>query len=159
MTTVYLMRHGHAEDGLNKPDEARELTPHGVEKVKRAAQVIKRLKVKPAYIFSSPRIRALHTAEIVAKALELPVQVTEDVNFGFHTQIVANYLQSYAGNDLMFVGHEPTMSGVIAEITGADVAMKKGSLARLDIVSFRGKPKAVLVWLIAPAVFDALDKS
>ena len=52
----------------------------------------------------------------------------------------------------MFVGHEPDFSTTISSLVGGRVVMKRGGLARIDIVS----PQPLLgelVWLIAPKIF------
>jgi phosphohistidine phosphatase SixA len=57
----------------------------------------------------------------------------------------------------MFVGHEPDFSTTIASLVGGRVAMKKGGLARVDIISSQPQPLlGELVWLIAPKVFERL---
>ncbi len=79
---LYFLRHGIAED-LSSSDFARELTKRGRKRLANAAAVIKRLGIQPAAIFSSPRLRSLQTARIVAAELEVDVTVSEAVNFGF----------------------------------------------------------------------------
>jgi phosphohistidine phosphatase len=58
--------------------------------------------------------------------------------------------------NVMFVGHEPTFSMVVRELTGAFIDMKKGGLARVDLET-RQAMRGSLVWLIAPRVFDTLS--
>ncbi len=153
---LYFMRHGHAEPGGSKPDEQRELTTEGVRRIQNAAAVIARLNVAPAHIYSSPRVRARQTAEQVAARLNIPLEIHEAVNFGFSEAAVADFVAAHGDADLMFVGHEPTMSQTIQAIThGGSVVMKPGSLARVDVTS-QGMLQGELVWLIAPKVFDAL---
>jgi hypothetical protein len=48
------------------------------------------------------------------------------------------------------------MSDTVGELTGGQVVMKKGGLARVDIHS-RAPLRGALVWLIAPRVFEALE--
>lgn len=153
---LYLMRHGYAEDGFGKPDEQRELNAKGVIRIKTAAQVLKTLGINPTHIYSSPRVRAYQTAEIVAQALGKSVEIEDSVNFDFSRNAVK---QLADGKDqraeLMFVGHNPSMSEVIQDITGANVVMKPGGLARIDLVD-PSKMLGQLSWFIAPKVFDGL---
>ena len=152
---LYLMRHGDAEAAIGKSDHDRELTPNGIQRIETAAGVMTEL-IKPSVIYSSPRVRALQTAEIVAKALDMQVEVSEGVNFGFGLDAIQQLISPYgAKDDVLFVGHEPTMSTVIEQMTGARVDMKKGMLARIDLFH-PDMLKGLLVWLIAPKVFDAL---
>ena len=155
---LYLVRHGIAED-YAESDFARELTPRGRRRVEASARVMRRLKLKPARIYSSPRLRARQTAEIIGDALGLPVQLAEQVNFGFDRGDITSLTRDLAVDDeVMFVGHNPDMSLLAHELTGVDVGMKKGGLARIDLLGKRAR-SGELVWLIAPKVFDALDSA
>jgi phosphohistidine phosphatase len=156
---LYLLRHGHAEDTSTGSDHDRALTTEGIARLNTAAKVMRRLGIKPAVIFSSPRVRALQTAEIVADALGAEIRIREEVNFGFDTQAVRKLIHDLNDSDeVMFVGHEPSFSMTVRRLTGADIEMKKGGLARIDLTD-RHTPSGVLVWLLAPAVFDALDST
>jgi phosphohistidine phosphatase len=155
MARIYLVRHGHAEEGFGKDDADRALTAYGVERLERAAPLLPRMDVAPAHIFSSPRLRARQTANILAGALGLPVEISEAVNFGFDTVALSTFLTDYPDTDLMFVGHNPDMSLMLFKLCGAEVSMKKGAVARVDMTSPR-MVRGQLVWLVTPKVFDAL---
>ncbi len=152
---LFFLRHGIAED-FKTSDFARELTGRGRRRLANAARVMRRLELRPAKIFSSPRARSLQTAEIVAAELGIPATVSERVNFGFEAADARALAAGLpAKSEVMFVGHNPDMSLVVSELTGTDLSMKKGGLARVDLA---GGTMAAgeLVWLIAPKVFDAL---
>jgi len=152
---LYFVRHGIAED-LADSDFARELTKRGGRRVAVSAKVMARLGIEPSQIFSSPRLRARQTADIIADALEMDVTLTDTVNFGFdRAGLRALTRNSSGGDEVMFVGHNPDMSLLVSELTGVDVAMKKGGLARIDTLG-KTVEHGELVWLIAPKVFDAL---
>ncbi|MCY4525927.1 MAG: histidine phosphatase family protein, partial [Anaerolineaceae bacterium] len=70
---LYLLRHGKAE-AHNVRDAQRRLTPAGIKRMERAARVMARLELRPARIFSSPRVRSRQTADIVAAALGVAVE-------------------------------------------------------------------------------------
>jgi len=155
---LYFLRHGIAED-LASSDFARELTKRGRRRVAGSAQVMARLGIQPRRIFSSPRLRALQTAELVAAALDMEVSLTEAVNFGFDLADLRSLTGRLGADDeVMFVGHNPDMSLLVSELTGVDASMKKGGLARVDIPG-KTLDDGELVWLIAPKVFDALHGS
>lgn len=155
---LFFMRHGHAEP-LASSDEERALTPDGFRRIQNAAEVMRRLDLSLTHIYSSPRVRARQTAETVAGALGLTVEVHEAVNFGFDLAAVRDLsIDAGEGPRMLFVGHQPTLSAIIGDITGANAIMKPGSLARIDISS-RQLMRGELVWLIAPKVFDALATS
>lgn len=153
---LYFLRHAHAEDFANS-DHERRLTEQGIEAAHNAANTLKKLDIAPLKIFSSPRVRALETAKIVGKALETAVEVNEAVNFTFDVTAVSQLIeQTNRQFDLMFVGHEPTMSITIESISGAQIQMKKSGLARIDVMSYTPL-RGDLIWLIAPRVFGALN--
>ena len=67
---LYLMRHGIAIDREDPdcPEETqRYLTAKGTQRTRSAAHGLADLGVKPAGLLTSPYIRAVQTAEIVAK--------------------------------------------------------------------------------------------
>lgn len=153
---LYFVRHGIAEE-LATSDFDRALTTRGRRRVVASAKVMKRLGIAPRQIFSSPRLRARQTAEIIAEALNMRITLAESVNFGFDVADLRRLSQSLsADEEVMFVGHNPDMSLLVSEITGVDAPMKKGGLARIDTVG-RSVEEGELVWLIAPKVFDALQ--
>jgi phosphohistidine phosphatase len=156
---LYFLRHGEAEDMSSAiSDHERKLTAKGIERIQTAAKVLSRLRIKPTHIYASPRIRALHTAEIVAKELEGKVEVNEAVNFNFNLPTVETLIAGLDDTaEVLFVGHEPSMSKVVGELTGGNIAMKKGGLARVDAVIPTSPLRGQLIWLIPPKIFDTLD--
>ena len=152
---LYFLRHGEAED-YQPDDHARALTTKGKARIQTAAQVLHKLKIDLTKIYTSPRIRALQTAQIIGHELGLDPHITEDMNYGFNHMALAKIIAPHGENDhLMLVGHEPTLSQTIAHLTGAHIDMKRGGLARVDIGKANLK-SGILVWLIAPKVFDNL---
>lgn len=154
---LYFVRHGIAEE-LATSDFARELTKRGRRRVATSAKVMQRLQIAPSRIFSSPRLRARQTAEIIADELNTPLTLTEAANFGFDLDDLRALTKRLSADDeVIFVGHNPDMSILVSELTGVDVSMKKGGLARVDTIG-RTADEGELVWLIAPKVFDALQQ-
>jgi phosphohistidine phosphatase len=152
---IYLLRHAEAEN-MSTSDHNRRLTAKGLKRTATAATVMVSLGIKPAHIYSSPRVRARQTAELVADAMDMTVELDEEVNFGFSINSVESLIRGLGvDEDVMFVGHEPSMSAVAHGLSGASVVMKKGSLARIDLIN-RASLRGELVWLIAPKVFDVL---
>ena len=155
---LYLVRHGKAQaaDGTVE-DTLRQLTPDGRKRLETEAQALARIGINPTHIFSSPRVRALQTAEIIASALHKTIEIREEVNYDFDISAIATLIKGIPPDaEVMFVGHEPTMSDAIFRLTGADVVMKVGSLARVDIENSQPALHGQLIWLLAPRVFDGL---
>jgi phosphohistidine phosphatase len=156
---LYFFRHAEAEPGLSN-DFERRLTRRGTRRTETAAQVLLTLGIGPAHIYSSPRIRARQTAEILADALEMDVELVDGLDFGFDLDVVEQLAEGLdEGGELMFVGHEPSMSEMVGDLIGGEVVMKKGGMARVDVTFFASPLEGELVWLIAPKVFDALGSS
>ena len=153
---LYFFRHAEAEDGgTTLPDHARQLTKRGVERTHHAADVLKSLDVKPAHLYSSPLVRARQTADILAEALGVDVEEQAEVGPGFNARAVSELVNGAPNNDsIMFVGHEPDFSATISSLIGGGwIDMKKGGLARIDVDNMQPL-RGMLVWLIAPKIFD-----
>jgi phosphohistidine phosphatase len=158
---LYFFRHGLAEDAQmpDFDDFARRLTSKGIERTEMAGKALKRLGLHPACLFSSPRVRARQTADILSKAVGVPVTVREELNFGFsphQLEVLVNGLKN--DDEVMFVGHEPDMSATVSQLAGGgDVVMKKGGLARVDVggdTPLRG----ALVWVLPPKLLDVIGE-
>lgn len=156
---LYFLRHAEAEDIVSgSTDHDRKLTARGIERTRAAGTVLVALNLKPTHIYASPRVRARHTAEIIARALGVKVEIHDDVNYDFDVQAVAKLIGGLTDeHEVMFVGHEPSLSQVIGQLTGGNVVMKKGSLARVDVVLPTSPLRGQLIWLIAPKIFEALE--
>ncbi len=150
---LYLVRHGKA--GMAANDFQRELTDEGVKTTRKAATLLAAAAVRPAAIYSSPRRRARQTADIIAQALGATVEEHEAVNFGFSPAALQALIREVgAAEEMMFVGHNPSMSATVTALTGAAVDMRVSGIARIDVREF--EPLAgELVWLMAPRIYRA----
>lgn len=150
---LYLLRHGLADwpDWDPARDDARPLTKAGIAKLRAEARALERLDLGLDAILSSPLARARETAAIVAERLGLDVTLEPTLAPGFDAKKLRALLRRHAkARALLLVGHEPDLSGTIAELAGgARVALKKGGLARLDLASLE-PPEATLAWLVPP---------
>jgi len=125
---IYLLRHGDAEDGTGKPDEARELTEKGERQSRDAGKALRALGAELDVCLTSPRVRARQTAELACEALGAPVEEDDRLAGGDFDP-----LELAAGRgEVMLVGHEPDFSSAVALVTGSRVKMKKGGIAALD---------------------------
>ena len=143
--------------GMNDFD--RPLTEEGRRKMHRAAKGIKKMVVSFDRVLSSPLVRALQTAEIVMEELEIPgreLVVTENLSpAGGRKELIreVNRIAVHAEN-IVLVGHEPDLSGLIELFCLGDAAgsveLKKGGLAKLEVERLRDGRCATLAWLLAP---------
>jgi phosphohistidine phosphatase len=153
---LYFLRHGLADrSSWNGADFERPLTLVGKQRMAREAKTMARLDLQLDLILTSPLTRALQTATIVAEHLGLTDKLRQDDRVAFDLDVAA-LTRLLAEHDdvrtMMFVGHEPTFSMTVSEITGgSEVICKKGSLARVDL-NHDAPPRGELVWLIPPKV-------
>ncbi len=146
---LYLLRHGKADwPNWDKPDDERPLTKKGKKEIRCVARLLCRLKVDSAVVLSSPLPRALETAEIVAKRLGAPLQQERGLGKGLNAAKLRDILKHNKVDELMLVGHEPDFSGVIRAVTGGEVKLAKGGIARIDIDE--GQDAGRLIWLLSP---------
>lgn len=118
---IILFRHGHAIDDTGSRalgDTGRWLSAKGRERTRSMGRKLcARKKRCPQEIWTSPLVRAVQTAEILAEAAELEeaVYVRDELSPGHDPATVVDLLSTYSGPEpLMLVGHEPLLSGLAA---------------------------------------------
>jgi phosphohistidine phosphatase len=125
--TIYLLRHGDAEDG-DGDDAARRLTPKGERQAEAAGKALAAIGAEIDACLTSPKARAAETARIACLALEIEPETADELGGG---PFEAEALTARRG-DVLLVGHEPDFSGEVARLTGARVKLRKGGLAVVD---------------------------
>ncbi|HTP20349.1 MAG TPA: histidine phosphatase family protein [Solirubrobacteraceae bacterium] len=142
---LWLLRHAEAEDGL--PDDNRALTERGAMHADAAGRALAVLGVHLDVCLSSPKLRALQTAERACEPLGIPITVERALS-GEPFDVDA--LTAGLG-DVLLVGHDPSFSLLVHDLTGAQVRMKKGGLAAIS--------KGELVTLLRPSELSAIAKA
>lgn len=123
---LWLLRHAEAADGT--PDAQRPLTARGTQDAEAAGRALARLGVELDACLTSPKLRALQTAELACEPLGLAVTVEQALaGDGFDAEKLAAGLAN-----AMLVGHDPSFTNVIEELTGARVKLPKCGLAVID---------------------------
>ncbi len=154
---LHLLRHAHAgnPEAWNGPDAARPLSEKGRDQAERLGVYLAGVAFKPDAIITSPKLRAVQTAEIVAD--HLGVVVTEDDRLAgsLDLEAVEAVLAAADGPERpILVGHDPDFSDLLAELCdGANVPMRKGTFARIECDRPLRPGRGTLRWLIPP---DAL---
>ncbi|OGB94581.1 MAG: hypothetical protein A2Z31_09875, partial [candidate division NC10 bacterium RBG_16_65_8] len=110
-------------------------------------------------VLTSPYLRALQTAELVADELGLKVQVERTPHLAPDgcpralMDLIAS--QSSARSRVLVVGHEPYLSELISVLVAGDertaITMKKAGLCKLAMQTARYGRCASLEWLLTPA--------
>jgi phosphohistidine phosphatase len=142
---LWLLRHAEAEDGL--PDDERPLTERGALQADAAGRAMAVLGLKLDACLSSPKLRALQTAERACEPLGVTVNIEPALS---GEPFDVRELTAGLG-DVLLVGHDPSFSMLLHDLTGAQARMKKGGLA--------GVAKGELVALLRPSELSAIAKA
>ncbi len=152
---LYFLRHGAAEERTDsRRDYDRRLTSEGIEEMKYVAVGLSRLVGEVDLLLSSPLPRALETARIVEQVVKVAsggLRISESLAAGtLGSRQLEDLLHGVPqSHRVMFVGHEPDLSGVVQVLTGASIEMKKAGLAFIE--AYRIEPNGgVLRWLLTP---------
>jgi phosphohistidine phosphatase SixA len=135
-TDLFLLRHADAGDPASwkGDDDERPLSPKGHGQAERLGRFLAAAGVRPDVIRSSPKVRALETAGIVAGMLGLPVTVDERLSEDADLDALEAVLRDVDAKAPMLVGHDPDFSAAVALLCGATrIPLRKGALARLDV--------------------------
>ena len=155
--TVYLLRHGVAEDAPpGGDDRTRRLTPRGRTRMAAAARGLLTLDLELDVMLTSPLPRAAETAAIVAAAYqrspsprELPALAP-----GVPPAETLQALRPWSRHDeVMLVGHEPGLSRLASLVlTGAPdrlaIDLKKGGCIAIEVEKLVPPAGATLRWLL-----------
>ncbi len=156
------MRHGVAEDRAESGlDEDRALTVGGRDRALAVAKTLLNEGEAPAFLITSPLVRAVQTAEIVAIGTNLGAQsetvaVRRALSPGGDATTLARRLVSEGRRRVMFVGHEPDLSDLALALVGnLDVRFEKAMVIGLHVPS-EGGPSARLRFVLEPKTLRIL---
>ena len=136
---LYFLR--HAEAGEAAVDAERELTAKGRRDARRLGRYLKSIEVVFDRAYTSPLVRARQTADEVLAGCPLrgkaKLEVTDvllnDTNSTEFLRWLASQPEAEA---VLFVGHEPSLSGHVRRLIGLTRAesfpLSKGAIARVD---------------------------
>jgi phosphohistidine phosphatase len=148
---LWLLRHAEAEPHGTRTDAERRLTKRGQRQARAAGAAIKRIGVKFDAVLYSPKVRASRTAELAAEAWS----AQQRKRLQEHPPLAGDFdaaqaLDALSGlgpeGCLLLVGHEPDLSRVAGELTGARLDLKKGGVVALRLEGASGE----LVVLLRP---------
>ena len=130
MPELYLIRHGIAANWEDYPkDKDRPLTEKGRQKTQKMAQSLLQRKVRFDCIFTSPFLRALQTAEILAEVglsreIEPLSLLTPGVKLGDWQKWWKECRYNKKGSSLSLVGHEPDLGNLSEQLLWGRVTGK-----------------------------------
>jgi len=141
---LWLLRHSKAEHSSVYVDFDRPLTKQGVINSHRIGQWLKKQQLVPDIILSSPAIRALTTAMIVAEEISINTKNIE-LNQQLYFQgiipikkVLADYLKLY--QRILLVGHNPDLESLLTNLVGSNNefptdCLATSSCARLQLIN------------------------
>lgn len=151
---LYLIRHGEAiERCAEVREEDRWLTPKGRDRFRENARRLAKMGEIPAVIATSPLVRAVQTADILAEILDFQgeLRVSRELAPGFGVEGLLR-LAAACGmpRSLAVVGHEPDLGEVLGRLLGRGGALplKKGAIVALKLELAETGTSARFRWLI-----------
>lgn len=141
--TLVILRHGKAAPHDAYPtDHARPLVARGHAEAEFIGTHLKVHGPRPDAVVSSPVLRALTTAQIVARNLQAPIRTEPYLTTDTSTRPVLSLIEKElaGGGCLLIAGHNPTLSELLAELLRNDQP-GRGDLhtGEAAIVRFDGK--------------------
>jgi len=161
--TLLLIRHAPAvrtgTDG--RRDHDRPLTKRGRERFRRAARGLARIADRPDVLLTSPLTRARATGEIAAAAFERITPRIEPALGQDDVDVLVTALKKYRPDaSIALVGHEPTLSGLLAHLLGMHqgdgrFAFKQGGAALVHLPDGPSMP-GQLLWFVKPRILRSI---
>ncbi len=156
---LLLFRHGIAEDISPQGDDgSRRLTKEGIEKTKAGARGLHKIIGIPDAIYTSPLVRAMQTADILASVFDVTPRLMPSLATG-PAELVVRDLRKVREPFVIVVGHEPTLSMLGAKLcTGSDpvqfLQLKKAGAMLIDTAVNEGATVGAgkLLWLATPVM-------
>lgn len=160
---LLLIRHAPAvrNGSAGIRDAERPLTPRGRVRFRLAARGLARIADRPDVLLTSPLVRARATAEIAAAAFKKVTPRVEPALGQENVDAVVAALKKCPRDAMVaVVGHEPTLSRLLARMLGVHqdddrFAFKKGGAALVDLPD---GPAAAgqLRWFVKPQILRSL---
>lgn len=153
---LLVIRHGKAEAyGPDGSDAGRRLTDEGRKQLQRGALGLRKLVPALDGLVSSPLVRAVETAEIVAEAYApLACEQTPLLEPHREPKELADWLAERREDVLAIVGHEPLLSHAatwfLSGLRTSFVELDKGGVLRLHFPDEIGAGRARLVFALPP---------
>ncbi|CAN5331956.1 histidine phosphatase family protein [soil metagenome] len=124
---VFLIRHAEAVSASQElRDSERHLTAHGRTQARALGDRLRWHDCEPTHIWTSPLVRAVQTAELVANmvnakcVIETQVALTPEADV---MTIIAALALLPEASVVMLFGHQPTITEIASDIVRRDVAM------------------------------------
>ncbi len=150
---LIIVRHAEAVERTPEiSEEWRYLTPEGRVFFRKTARTMLEKGVNPDLILTSPLLRAVQTADILAETVSHagPLIATSKLAPGFDVTDLENILaECRSVNELALVGHEPDISDLIATLLSlqSGIKFKKGTAVMVKLDTAAPGFSAAFKWL------------
>lgn len=165
MKSVLILRHGKSDwDAGYDSDHERPLARRGIRAAELMGRFLSHIDQVPDQVISSTAVRARSTAELGIEAGQWnsPALYTEAL-YGASVGSVLELLRRIDDSiaRLLLVGHQPTWSELISELTGgATYRFPTAALARVDLDADHWDEvqtgNGTLVWLVTPKIVKGM---
>lgn len=158
MKTLFLLRHAKSSwKDSTLQDFDRPLNGRGRKASEFVGAFIRKQKLTPDLILSSPAVRARETIEIVLKAAKLQVELRYDQRIyeadALRLLEVISQIDEHK-SAVMIVGHNPALEELFEVLTGRPERINTGMLAKIDLATTKWSKtlegKGSLDWLVKP---------
>jgi phosphohistidine phosphatase len=141
---LWLLRHAEAEPHGTRTDSQRRLTERGERQARAAGIALQRLEVVFEAVLFSPKVRARETAQLAAEGWAARdrerLRSHPPLAGGFDARQAQDALAGLgADGALLLVGHEPDLSRLLGDLTGARADLKKGGIAAVRLEGAGGE--------------------
>lgn len=158
MKTLYLLRHAKSSwDDTTLKDFDRPLNQRGLKAAPKIGAYMRKHKVRPDVVISSPAMRAKQTTTIVAEAAGLTNAITfNEAIYEASAQKLFHIVVSFEDRveSAMMVGHNPGFEELVAALTGENKRLPTGALACIDFPVEKWSDltagSGTLQWLVRP---------
>ncbi len=158
---LYIIRHAIAQPLGQKndfTDEKRALTSEGRDRMREIARGLRKLGIELDMILTSPLVRAVETAEIVATALGVNKKDVEQTAAlapgGSQDELIAEIKNKTSAEAIALVGHQPDLGDLVSRIAqcGSSFSMqlKKGSICCINVTEMVPSLYGQVNWLMTP---------
>lgn len=149
---LFVIRHAHAVDGDGLRDDDRPLSAQGRKQALDVGAALRKHQVRLARVVTSPLVRAVETAELVAVTLGFDggLGVADALRpDGGWKQLLRQVLEPSGDEPLALVGHEPSIGHFLSKLLhDKGLSMSKGAVVRLEWKS--ADEPARLIWTLSP---------
>lgn len=165
--TLVLVRHGKAEKAPDDSSDAyRELTPDGRHALEIAyPRTFSLLEdYDDVNVWSSPAIRAMQTAQVVANVLGVDGIEVDQTLYDQNVDAILAQISTTSEDTVVIVGHVPSLDAIASRLLGKDIRLNKGAALALElpqpaVTAEEEATPASLLWFVdgpKPSVWGSL---